>query len=342
MGNGRTAEELAELKAEATRLRQAGIGAKRIAKELRVGAPLIHDLLRDVPVAAALTRPNARDATRAAAELLRADGRTYDEIAEELGVSKSSLSLWLRDLPHPTDQQRVAVNRPQGVLVAEPSDRRGVARVLRDSGWLIREIAEELAASDSIVHRWTRDLPVPPRAVHGGTPEEIRERARLSWERRRVLVEQQRERQITEAASRVGAVTDDCLDLLAAVAYWCEGSKSKPWRRAESLILINSDADVIRLWNEWLRRQGVGPERIRLRLNIHVSGDVEGATLYWAGVVGRPVGDFQRPTLKKHNPKTVRKNTGESYHGCLVVSVLQSRDLYRKIEGTWRGIIAQL
>jgi len=35
----------------------------------------------------------------------------------------------------------------------------------------------------------------------------------------------------------------------------------------------------------------------------------------------------------KHNPRTVRKNTGADYHGCLRVDVLRGASLYRKIEG---------
>jgi hypothetical protein len=42
---------------------------------------------------------------------------------------------------------------------------------------------------------------------------------------------------------------------------------------------------------------------------------------------------FRNPTLKRHNPRTVRKNTGDDYHGCLRVDVRRSVDLYRKIEG---------
>lgn len=52
--------------------------------------------------------------------LLRRQGRTYDEIAAELGVSKSSLSLslWLRHLPWPEDDPHRA---------AEAQERRAVA-----------------------------------------------------------------------------------------------------------------------------------------------------------------------------------------------------------------------
>ena len=42
---------------------------------------------------------------------------------------------------------------------------------------------------------------------------------------------------------------------------------------------------------------------------------------------------FRRPTLKRHNPTTIRKNTGDDYHGCLRVEVRRSADLYRQIEG---------
>ncbi|MGW2253591.1 hypothetical protein ACWCXH_25850 [Kitasatospora sp. NPDC001660] len=44
---------------------------------------------------------------------------------------------------------------------------------------------------------------------------------------------------------------------------------------------------------------------------------------------------FGRTTLKRHSAKTVRQNTGEGYHGCLVVGVVGGADLYRRIEG-WR------
>lgn len=46
-------------------------------------------------------RPNARDDLKAQARNLRSQGLDYDEIVAALGVSKSSVSLWVRDLPRP-------------------------------------------------------------------------------------------------------------------------------------------------------------------------------------------------------------------------------------------------
>ena len=71
------------------------------------------------------------------------------------------------------------------------------------------------------------------------------------------------------------------------------------------------------------------------------SEEEKAATAYWAEVVGAAPDRFARPTLKRHNPTTIRRNTGSDYHGCLVVEVRMSRDLYRQVEGTWRGIVAR-
>jgi len=140
-------------------------------------------------------------------------------------------------------------------------------------------------------------------------------------------------------AARVGGIDERTLSLLAAVAYWCEGAKSKPWRRNDRLVFVNSDPDLIRLLVAWLTRRGVGLDRCRLSLSIHESGDVAAATQFWASVLGVQPGSFAKPSLKRHNPKTPRKNTGASYVGCLVIGVRQSRDLYPEIEGLWRGLV---
>lgn len=72
---------------------------------------------------------------------------------------------------------------------------------------------------------------------------------------------------------------------------------------------------------------------------IHESADVESAERYWADLVRAGPEFFGKTTLKKHKPRTARKNVGPEYRGCLVVRVLQGADLYRRIEGWWSGIV---
>ena len=71
---------------------------------------------------------------------------------------------------------------------------------------------------------------------------------------------------------------------------------------------------------------------------IHESADVEAAHRFWLGVTRANTDQFRKTTLKRHNPKTARKNTGEDYHGCLRVDVCRSSHLYRKIEG-WAAAV---
>jgi len=160
----------------------------------------LHDALRGEPPPEWTRRPNAQDGLRAKARELRGQGLSYDQIAAALGVSKSSVSLWVRDLP------------------------------------------------------------VPERLSYA----ECRKRS-------------------AEGARR----------------YW---AAERPVREARRAAVRDAAAEQI--------------------------GELE--------VSGAPPDRFRTPTMKRHNPKTVRQNVGQDYHGCLRIDVCRSTDLYRKIEG-WAG-----
>lgn len=270
-------DDFEELRTQAVALRREGLSLRQIRDRLRVhNHDLLHRLLKGEPPPAWTRRPNAKDDLRARARELRLAGLTYDRIQLELGCSKSSISLWVRDLPKP--------------------ERREPAEQAR------------LAARK----RWAHEL-------------EVRDR-----DRRR-----------TKAAARaeIGELTDRELFLVGVGLYWAEGTKDKPYARREQAIFVNSDPGMITVYLAWLTLLGVERDRITYRVMIHESADVAAAERYWAGVVRADGSAFGAATLKKHNPKTVRKNTGDGYRGCLVVRVAGSADLYRRIEGAWCGIV---
>ncbi|MFF9852677.1 acylphosphatase [Streptomyces litmocidini] len=189
------------LRQQAVALRREGLSLRQIRDRLKIyNNDLLHRLVKGEPPPEWTKRPNAKDDLRARARELRLQGMTYDQIQVELGCSKSSISLWVRDLPK-VDHRTPA---EQG-----------------------REAA---------LKRWAHEGP-------------IREAART-------------------AAVRVA-----------------------------------------------------------------------GAEAYWADLAGVPIDRLQKTTLKKHNPKTVRKNTGSEYRGCLIIRVAAGSRLYRRIEGSWYGIV---
>jgi len=264
------------LRPQAVALRRAGLSRRQIRDRLHVhNNDILNRLLDGVPAPDWTRRPNAKDDLRDRARELRKQGRTYDEIQVELGCSKSSVSLWVRDLPKP-----------------------------------------------------------PPR-----TPEEASAIARRGWAATLERREEERQRTKADAKREIGALSDRELFIAGVALYWAEGTKDKPYTRRESVTFVNSDPSVIRLYLAWLNLLGVEPERVGYRVMIHGTADVAGAERYWADLVGVDVTALQKTTLKRHNPKTVRKNVGDAYHGCLVIRVLQSADLYRRIEGWWYGIV---
>jgi transcriptional regulator with XRE-family HTH domain len=220
-----------------------------------------------------------------------------------------------------------------GMVRAKP-ELKTRARQLRRAGRTYDEIVAELGVAKSSVSLWVRDLPSPRRSV-----EHARRMAEARWEPFRREREQARRRATEQARSEFGLLTERELFVLGVGLYWAEGTKSKPYRLSEAVTFVNSDPDMIRVYLAWLALLGVEPHRMRFSVMIHESADVASAEQYWAALVGQDVADFGKTTLKRHNPKTIRKNVGADYRGCLVVRVRQGADLYRRIEGWWSGIV---
>jgi transcriptional regulator with XRE-family HTH domain len=266
------------LRERAVALRRQGYSLRQIRDELKIfNNDILNQLVKGEPPPEWTKRPNAKDDLKAKARELRLQGWTYDQIEAELGCSRSSVSLWVRDLPRPEPRY---------------------------------------------------------------TPEEQQALMREGLARRRAADNEGRKKTKLSALREIGDLTDRELFMTGVALYWAEGSKSKPYDRRERAIFVNSDPGVIQVYLAWLDLLDVDRERLGFRVLIHESADVEAAHRYWAEIADIDVSVFAKPTLKKHNPKTVRKNTGDDYHGCLVIGVARSADLYNRIEGWWSGIVA--
>src|SRR6478672_126704 len=97
---------------QAVQLRLAGLSRSQIADALGLGGggKALTEWLRDVSPPEWTRRPRAKDDLREVAVAMRKEGRSYREIREEVGVAKSTLSLWLRDVPL-TEEQQLALAR---------------------------------------------------------------------------------------------------------------------------------------------------------------------------------------------------------------------------------------
>ncbi len=270
----------AELREQAIALRRAGKSRREIKAILGVGSnQTLNEALAGEPPPEWTRRPRAKDGLRAKARELRAQGLDYDDIVAQLGVSKSTVSAWVSDMP------------------------------------------------------W------PERLSYEACRQRAAEGARRYWEAERPAREARREAVSATAMAQIGALSEREILIAGAVAYWSEGAKNKPHKRHDQVSFINSDPDFIRFFLHFLAVAGVARERLIFRVYIHESSDVRAAERYWLALTGASPSQFRSATLKRHNPKTVRKNTGDSYHGCLRIDVRTSTDLYRQIVGWARAVM---
>lgn len=261
---------------------------------------------------------------------LRRAGRSRREIKEILGItSNSTLDRLLAGEPPPAWTRRP---NAKGALRAQ-------ARSLREQGLDYDRIAAELGVAKSSVSLWVRDLPIPERLTYEECRKRAAEGVRRYWEAERPVRAAKREADRAAAAAEIGGLNQRELIIAGAVAYWCEGTKSKLHHHQERIAFINGDPGIVGFFLRFLDAAGVDSSHIRYRLYIHESADLDAAQRFWIAVTGAEPAQFYKPTLKRHTPRTVRKNVGDSYHGCLRIDVPQSAGLYRRIEGWVRAAV---
>jgi hypothetical protein len=195
------------------------------------------------------------------------------------------------------------------------------------------EIAGALGVAKSSVSLWVRDMPIAARLSQAECRKCLAAASRRYRAVERAVREARRTAVREAAAAQIGDLTERELLIAGAIAYWCEGSKTKPHRPIDRVAFVNSDPGLIQFFLRFLEATGTPRADLRFRVLIHQTADVESAHRFWMQVTQAPREQFFRPTLKHHDPKTVRKNVGEDYHGCLRIDVYRSADLYRKIEG---------
>ncbi len=264
---------------------------------------------------------------KAVAVQMRRAGATYEAIQKEVGVGRGTLSRWL----HKAGVTRTRKSSP---------GMKHKALSLRRQGTSYDDIERELGVPKSTLSSWLKDEPLTEEqrrlleAHVRGNPRRAAAVKAQAQVRRQSLSDQ--------AAQQIGALSSRELFLAGVVLYWAEGTKAKPWRTQARVTLVNSDADVVRLFLAWLELVGVGREGVVFRLQIHEAADIDRAERYWAQVAGVDPGVFRRATLKRHNPRTPRRNTGDAYYGCLTMSVRCSTELYWNIDGWFKGIASQM
>ncbi len=159
---------------------------------------------------------------------MRRAGKSRSEIRQVLGVGNSTLDKALCGIPPP-----LWTRRPRA-----KDDLHLKARDLRARGYTYSEIAAALGVSRSSVSLWARDLPRVGRISYEETRERNAQGVSKYWAAEGLRREARRQAVSDAAAAEIGSLTDREILIAGAIAYWCEGTKSKPYRRFIELPLL--------------------------------------------------------------------------------------------------------
>ncbi|MEU1751462.1 resolvase [Micromonospora matsumotoense] len=275
-----------------------------------------------------MTDPRASEVRR-----LRAEERlSVRQIQARTGLGRNRVYALLRGVPAPAWTRRPTAK--DGL--------RAAAVALRGEGCSVNDIAVRLGVAKSTAYLWVRHLPLDP-DEEAAAERQARARVMTAgrWAAHRAARDAEQAQVRIGMRELVGQLADREVLLLGAALYWCEGTKSKPWRRHDHVQFVNTDAGLLRLFLRFLAACGVDRSVPTYRVSIHESADAAAAERWWAETLELPPDRFRRATLKRHQP-TTRHNTGEDYRGCLVIDVPRSRELYWKIEGIVAGFTEEI
>lgn len=214
---------------------------------------------------------------------------------------------------------------------------------LRKQGLSYGKIMKKTGVPKSTVSDWVNkiELTVEQRKQLKEDVDNNRRRAGLKGGIARKNQRIDRENKIKiEAKKELKDLIKDPLWLLGVVLYWGEGSKTKPWRVGECVILNNMDPEMIFIFRKWLvEKLGIDEGNLQFQLYIHeTTKDVERIKQFWSKKL-QINKDEIKVYYKRNKINTLRKNIGNDYNGLIRIKVLKSFDLNRRIAGYIEGLI---
>lgn len=214
------------------------------------------------------------------------------------------------------------------------------AQKLRDSGYSYNMINAKLQVAKSTLSNWFKDRPFTPnkkvvaRIKYGPIRSGANKHNRKVEEIRKLL---------KEGAGEVGKVSRRDLWLLGLGLYIGEGAKTN-----ESVRIINSNPDVIKLSMKWFREIcGLSDENITVMMHLYPDNDIEECLRFWRKVTSLSRASFRKTQIDRRGNKSILRKNKLPY-GTVHLTVVGAGDpekgvrLFRRINGWMSGAISSV
>ncbi|MBU4201935.1 MAG: hypothetical protein L6243_07395 [Candidatus Altiarchaeales archaeon] len=122
---------------------------------------------------------------------------------------------------------------------------------------------------------------------------------------------------------------------IGLMLWWAEGTKG-----GHSVQFVNSSPDMIKVYMRFLREIGADISRLRVRIKVMNSSQVEECQGYWSKVAKIPINNFTKPIVRGKKIDDAYKE----HKGCLTITYFSSnlkRQMEAKIDEIKEEILKQ-
>lgn len=191
---------------------------------------------------------------------------------------------------------------------------------LRLQGMSYSQIRKIIPVSKSSLSMWLEKYPLSIDRLR-----ELRDHSQVRIEKcRETKIKKREVRQLgvyKKVSENIGDLTKRELMLAGFFLYWGEGTKSSGC----TVMLSNTDPDVLKLFIQWLKLFDITNDRIVIKLHIYKDMNPSTSVQYWSEQLYIPPKQFNKPTIKHSNLCDITYKNGFG-HGTCHVQVF-SRDL---------------
>lgn len=192
---------------------------------------------------------------------------------------------------------------------------------LRKQGFSLPELKKKFKVGYGTIYRYVENIEILPKYRHlwfgkrGGS-------------RKRQAIAEQKARENAEQA--IISIIDKELLLFVSALYWGEGSKA-------DFGLINSDAELIRIFTTSLRRLfHIANNQLAVSIRIYEDLDSEQCKQYWSAITGVPIKDFLGVTILKGKKK------GKLPYGMCRVRIKKGGNLLKYIKAVQQVVVKRV
>lgn len=190
---------------------------------------------------------------------------------------------------------------------------KNLAIKMRLKGMSYSQIKSKLKVSKGSLSLWLASYPLSPERIKElrGDPKKIenyRQTMALKREAKFNIA-------LSKARANLGSISNRDLLILGFALYWAEGAKTK----TGSLILANTDPNMLKIYLKWLRLLGVPKKDLKFKLHIYKDMK-EGAIIsFWTRKLGVKSDQFRKTYIKNSRIVDLTYKNGFGHGTCNII-----------------------